>query len=128
MYCQYPCLKVIFKKKTHYLNYFYYFDKDQRIRVITGIYTLLQNKSGKWSLVQPLPFPDNFRGRQITQQNYLSLQREFIRNSDSFYILEKYYDFVPFREIVEIACSFQPMGTFFLTEPLHLDISDAVRC
>ena len=33
-----------------------------------------------------------------------------------------------FHEIVKRAYSFQPMGTFFLTGPLHLDISDAVRC
>ena len=42
----------------------------------------MQNKSGKWSVAPPPPPPPPPR------RSYKSLEREFMRNSDSFYILE----------------------------------------
>ena len=82
------------------------------IRVNSYIHTCAEYKCqvviGATSPLPPPPPPDNFRGRQITPTNYLSLQREFIRNSDSFYILEKYFDLVPFRDIVEEHVHFIP--------------------
>ena len=55
MYCQSQCFKIIFKRLIILILFIYYFDKDQTIRV-NSLYTLLQNKSGKWFLVQP-PLP-----------------------------------------------------------------------
>ena len=69
------------------------FLKDSKIRTkrseLTRVYTLSRIRVGSG----PRRHPDNFRGRQIIPTNYLSLEREFIRNFDSFYILENFLDF-----------------------------------
>ena len=38
------------------------------------------------------PLPNNFRRTKLTPTNYISLEREFIEESDSFSISKKYFD------------------------------------
>ena len=51
----------------------------------------------------PPSLTNNFRKTKVTPTNYISSEREFIRESESFKILEKYFDIICFAKYLNFA-------------------------